>query len=698
MNRRLRSLTAFAAGIVLITGCLADDTDDTGGTGGPAAPPAVDERPLPGSGAPVGGFGMSRLGFFADCEDLLAYLRTEALARVTPWGLGSMFRFGPGAEDAIPEQAPAADAGGSDDEGSSAPVPGVDYSDTNVQEVGVDEGDVVETDGRVVYVAAPDGVRAVDVATAGVVGVLDVPEGDHELLLDGDRLLVVTRVWSGGATTVVSLFDVGVPERSELLQRRHLEGSLVASRAADGIARLVLTSPLATRLPFVSPDLFGYDEARALAENQRIIREAPIEDWLPRWFGEGVDGEFGAMAPAIDCSTVAAPEVFAGLGISWIASIDLDGAAPQGDVPGSAGVVSMGETVYATATSLYLATVPWDWFHPIEPIAGDTGIENTGIDDTGISPAAPDSPPPTLIHQFSLDADGGASHRASGEVAGYLLDQFSMSEHDGVLRVATTVEDWTGERPSESFVRALRRDGPRLVEIGAIGGLGLTERIFAVRFLGPRAAIVTFRQTDPLYLIDLTDPSAPRLTGELKIPGYSAYLHPIGDDRLLGIGQAATDDGVVLGTQMSLFDISDPAAPQQLSTLFIGGWSDAEWDHRAFLYWPADGTVVIPVSPWWSGCPMGEDCLVGDEAALAGTSGGAAVARVVGDELQPVGVIRHEQMSSCWNPLQRAIVIGSELVTVGLDRVQFQDRATLGQRGAAQWADPERYGCVWFGD
>lgn len=686
MRRRHRTIIIALVGSLALSGCFADDTDET------AAPTTVAERPLPGSGAPAGGFGMSRLGFFADCDDLLDYLRTESLARVTPWGLGPMFRVGAAAGDTIAEEVPlpAAEDSGA---GSGAPVPGVDYSETNVQEEGVDEGDVVETDGRFVYVAAPDGVRVVDVGTAEVVDVLDVPEGDHELLLAGDRLLVVTRVWSGGATTVVSLFDVRAPALGELLQRRHLEGSLVASRAADGIARLVLTSPLATRLPFVSPDLFGYDEARALAENQRIIREAPIGDWLPRWFAEAPDGSFGTMEPAIDCSTVAAPEVFAGLGISWIASIDLAAPAPATDVPGSAGVVSMGETVYASASSLYLATVPWDWFHPLEPIAVDGG----GDADAIVEPAVPDTPPPTLIHQFSLDADGGATYLASGEVEGQLLDQFSMSEYDGVLRVATTVDDWTGDRPSESFVRVLRRDGARLVEIGAIGGLGLTEQIFAVRFLGARAAIVTFRQTDPLYLIDLADPTAPRLTGELKIPGYSAYLHPIGDDRLLGIGQAATEDGLVLGTQLSLFDIADPAAPRQLSTLFIGGWSEAEWDHRAFLYWPADGTVVIPVAPWWSECPPGEACLVSDPAVLEGTAGGAAVARVVGDTVQPVGLILHEQASSCWNPLQRAIVIGAELATVGPDRVQFQDRATLDRRAVAQWADPERYGCAWYG-
>ena len=142
--------------------------------------------------------------------------------------------------------------------------------------------------------------------------------------------------------------------------------------------------------------------------------------------------------------------------------------------------------------------------------------------------------------------------------------------------------------------------------IGSVGGLGKTEQIRAVRFLGDTGYVVTFRQTDPLYVIDLTDPANPVLDGELKIPGYSAYLHPVGDGLLLGVGQDATDSGQTLGTQLSLFDVSDPTNPQQIDTLAIGGSSEVEWDHKAFLYWPEDGTIVLPVSPGWNNCSSDE--------------------------------------------------------------------------------------------
>ena len=206
---------------------------------------------------------------------------------------------------------------------------------------------------------------------------------------------------------------------------------------------------------------------------------------------------------------------------------------------------------------------------------------------------------------------------------------------------------------------------------------------------------MTFRQTDPLYVLDLSDPAAPVLDGELKIPGYSAYLHPVGDGLLLGVGQNATDDGRILGTQLSLFDVSDPTNPQLIDTLPIGGSSDVEWDHKAFLYWPEDGTIVLPVSPGWNSCEPNQQCLAD---SLAGSTGGVIVAQLDGRELSPRGVITSvsADKSGCWNPLQRSMVIGSELVTVGLDQMQFSDRTTLEPRDSVSWGSPENYGCAWI--
>jgi len=127
--------------------------------------------------------------------------------------------------------------------------------------------------------------------------------------------------------------------------------------------------------------------------------------------------------------------------------------------------------------------------------------------------------------------------------------------------------------------------------------MGRGERIFAVRYVGDVAYVVTFRQTDPFYTVDLSDPTDPRVRGELKITGYSGYLHPVGPDRILGIGQEATDEGRTTGTKVTLFDVSDLDAPVDLATWSPGGGhSGAEWDHHAFLWW--DGRAVLPFEDW----------------------------------------------------------------------------------------------------
>ena len=667
-----RSFAIAAAAALVLVGCSNDgksSVDD---------PTITTVKP---TGPSTGAFGSARLVFFEDCPDLLGYLRTQALERVTAWGLnGGPDYYERGGIPTMAEGAPANDqaspVGGEESSGDGDKAADPNYSGTNTQEVGVDEGDVVETNGTSVFVVSQDGVRIVDVASAEVVAMIDdLPDGGHQLLLDGTRLLIVTQSYNSSEDTVVSLYDVGNAGEPSLLRRSHLEGRLVASRSIDGQARLVLTSTIANRLQFTTPDQFGLDEARALAANKDVINNSTIEEWLPRYFDESGDGSFGAMNASLACSTVAAPRDFAGLGISWIASLDMRaGTSPVG----AAGVVSYGELVYASPTSIYLATVPWDW-------------------NVGIARGVPVSneQPPTLIHQFALGAGGSAQYIASGEVSGQLLNQFSMSEYEGDLRVATTLQDWnTGS--SESFVQVLRPQGNELVQIGKVGGLGLTEQIFAVRFLGTQAYVVTFRQTDPLYVIDLADPTNPRVTGELKIPGYSAYLHPVGDGLLLGVGQSADLTGFTTGTQLSLFDVSDPTNPQQISTLPIGGYSEAEWDHKAFLYWPEDGTIVIPVSPMWGGgCGPAIDCLASD---VISSAGGVVVAQLQDRQLVGRGTIQHKTQNDtgCWNPLQRSMVIGSEIVTIGYDQVQFTDRATLGVRDNVQWGDPEMYGCYYY--
>jgi hypothetical protein len=706
-RERLIPLAIATAALLVAGACSADEATQPTTSGASTIVTTPDDTSAPtspGTTEPGGtaaprpqGFASANLEFFGDCAALLGYMQREASERVTAWGLGGGFYYGDGR--AMPDMAVAEsadDAGAAEVAPAPAAVEGQDYSGTNTQEEGVDEGDIVETDGEYVYVANSDGLRIVAVDDAIVVAEPELPQGSHQLLLDDDRLVVVTSSWSGAPDTIVSLFDVAAPSDPALLRRSHLEGAVVATRSIDGVARLVITTSFDQRLPFVQPNQFGLDEESALERNKEIIAESTVEDWLPRWFDEGADGSFGPMSQVLPCETVAAPPEFAGLGLTWVGSIDVNG---DGTPIGSAGIVSTGDTVYASTDNLYVATQNWDWRWggpvpmpvPVEEGAPESGTtESAPIEDPG--------PPPTLIHQFRLDDGTAATYVASGKVEGRLLNQFAMSEHNGDLRVATTTDDWGGfGEQSESTVFVLRPEGDELREISSVGGLGKDEQIYAVRFIGDLAYVVTFRQIDPLYVIDLTDPANPIEAGELKIPGYSAYLHPVGDGLLLGVGQDATDEGRTTGTQLSLFDVSDPTNPQRVSTLPIGGYSEVEWDHKAFLYWPADGTIVLPVSPGWNDCGPAEDCLAKD---LVGAGGGAVVAELDGRELRARGVISHSSpsRSGCWNPLQRSIVIGDELVTVGLDQMKFSDRQSLEPRDAVSWGDPEQYGCSWYID
>jgi hypothetical protein len=135
--------------------------------------------------------------------------------------------------------------------------------------------------------------------------------------------------------------------------------------------------------------------------------------------------------------------------------------------------------------------------------------------------------------------------------------------------------------------------------VGSVGDMGRGERIFSVRFIGDTAYVVTFRQTDPFYVVDLADPTAPAVVGELKIDGYSGYLHPLGDDLILGVGQDADSQGMTLGAKATIFDVSDPSAPHEVSTWSLpGAYTDAEWDHHAFLAWAPAEIVVLPIQDY----------------------------------------------------------------------------------------------------
>ncbi len=616
---------------------------------------------------PTGGPGRSRALFepFDSCDSLLGYLKDAATADVTAYGLGPNSYYYPMAVDGAAATTVAAAARAEDTK--AAPSAGGGSSTTNTQESDVDEGDLVENDGHYLYSVVDGRLRIVDVAQAAQVADVELPGGSSEIVLDGDHLVVVTSGYgmSGGPAaatlrirptglgqTMVSVFDVSDPTHPTLTGRTDLEGASLAVRASDGVVRIVVRTGLGAELPFVMPtSQSDRSEAKALAMNKQAIAESTIADWLPRSYQEAADGTTTDPTAALDCSKVGRPDVDnAGWAMTWVASVDLSGTPKA---VGSAGVVADGSTVYATTDTLYVAT-------PRVPAPGtDPDVQKVRAD-----------PPTTLVHAFSLSGTS-ADYEASGEVAGWLLNQFSMSALDGNLRVATTENADDFGSASSSSVRVLHRDGSKLVESGAVTGLGKGERIFAVRFVGPLAYVVTFRQTDPLYVIDLNDATHPVQVGELKIPGYSAYLHPIDDGFLLGIGQAASDNGMTQGTKLSLFDVRDPAAPKELAKLDLAnGYSQAEYDAHAFLWWPETRQVVVPIMDY----------------SMNNAGSAAEVIAVGTDSLSAQGRVTPEPNMNGGAQIVRSLVVSGELVTVSYTGVQISALDTLATRATVTFS------------
>lgn len=310
---------------------------------------------------------------------------------------------------------------------------------------------------------------------------------------------------------------------------------------------------------------------------------------------------------------------------------------------------------------------------PFDPERPDTAptSETAPPSDTAapgeIVPPADVVPAPTdfvtQIHQFDVSDPEQARYVASGQTQGRLLNSYAMSAADGRLRVATTRQNGG---TTDNAIVVLAPRGQELTEVGQVGGLGAGEQIYAVRFLGDVAWVVTFRQVDPLYAVDLSDPTRPTVRGEPKLPGFSTFLLPLPGDRLLGVGE--TTDGPGGGTKLALFDISDLSAPRLVDDEITAGTSPlVSSDPHACLWWAPTGLVVVPATGLWgaAGAP--------DQRALA--------FRIDGDQdtVVSTGRLGHEGEP---NPVTRAVVVGDQPFAVSAAGVQVHHLADL---TAGEW-------------
>ncbi len=502
------------------------------------------------------------------------------------------------------------------DEGAS------EYSTTNNQVADVEEADYVKNDSGHVYVLDQTGLRVFDAWPAEETHQLtriELPGEPRRLLLSGDKLVVFTRLagdggfgspssqgctygydcraTSEGGTTSVLVYDVSAPDSPVLAKRYDLPGGYVASRRVDDDVYVVIHRGAGDQtLPGIDFDFKGSDAEDAAEKYEGLIATIdhdvaalPDSHFLP-------DSEGGASDEAA-CEDALVAEGADGGDLLTLLSFDLTAL----NEPRSTVLATKPGFVYASADALYLAT------------DGTSGAS----DPYGYYYATA-STDVSSIHKFSLDA-GIPRYVGSSAVRGHVLNQFSMDEHDGVLRVAAT-SGWVPEPGVSSTITTLAEGAEGFARIGELTGLAPTEDIRSVRFDGERGFVVTFKKTDPLFVIGLADPANPAVLGELKIPGFSTYMHPLDRDHLLSVGFDADDHDDFAyfdGIQIQIFDVSDLSAPALLHKKVIGtrgSSSEALTNHLAFNYFAPKSMLVLPITV----CEGGDDGVYGTEMTFSG--------------------------------------------------------------------------------
>ena len=518
------------------------------------------------------------------------------------------------------DAAASADSGGGwvdDEEGAS------EYSTTNTQEVGVDEADFLKNDGKFLYILAEGHFQTFDAwppeeaRRLSSVAIEGVPQ---RLFVHEDVAIVYSSLGTGyyqppctygydceftgdGSDLLVTVFDIADKTQPRKVRELRFEGSFLAARRIENLVYTVVyfADPPLPDLPAwpealqefqgqcvdqmeAVPALPVIDEAfdELLASNTRAIEELDFTAWLPAmsdtWF---VDGRPQPQSNPLErCEGYFLSQSQDGASLLSLVSFDLTTLGPSA----ASTVVARPGAVYASQQSLYVAVR-----HARQDLDFWYGEVGDGADEA------------TTIHQFVLAADApDTAYVGSGVVKGRVLNQFSMDAYHGDLRIATT----NGRVPSpnvHSTLTILRPGADGLEPIGVLDQIAPTEDIRSVRFGGDVGYVVTFKKTDPLFVIDLSDPTDPRMQGELKIPGFSTYMHFLDETHLLTIGYDADDQGSFAwfqGIQLQVLDVTDGSNPALLHKEVIGtrgSSSDAATDHLAFTFFRPRELLAIPM-------------------------------------------------------------------------------------------------------
>jgi len=530
----------------------------------------------------------------------------------------------------------------------------IDYSTTNVQVEGIDEHDIVKTDGEFIYVAHSRFISILDVRnpeSMSIMSVINASEllGEEDIIysvnglfVNDERLIAVMSIWnyyesvrildlstddviqSGtytGPYTTVVVFDISNREEPEPIAVHGISGSLAASRM-KGDAVYVLAQQ----------HIYAYADGIALP-----------------WIQTG--DERHEASPE---SVMYDPE--SDLTESYLNILALD--VRDLETSHRSLMMSYISTVYMSHTGIYVTMPKW---------YGDLTLA-----DDGLAPEEEDSARTTI---YRIDVDKLTMWpAASGEVVGWLVNQFAMDEKDSFLRVATTTS-WS---LAENRVYVLDAD---LDVVGKLVDIAPDERIYSARFVDDFLYMVTFRQIDPLFVIDLSDPFDPRILGELVMPGFSTYLQPIADGYVLGIGRE--DESL----KLSLYDVSDPTEPVETSKVLVSdlnsswgsSWTSsiAESDHKAVLYDRTRNMLVIPLSAYFT--ELG--------SSQYETWDGFYVFTVTPGE----GIVFEKALEQDGNPM-RALYIEDTLYTVSMTIVAAHSIPELADLGMVVYSEEQ----IWY--
>lgn len=443
-----------------------------------------------------------------------------------------------------------------------------EYSTTNVQVAGVDEADFVKNDGKYIYIVSGNTVSIVQAyppQTSTIVSQMTIPGSVSDLFLTQDRLVVFT-VQYGHSPVVMRKEDLFEPQSIG-----PVSGERTSALVYDISDR---THPEKIR-EISAPG--RYDNARMIGEYVYFLTDEN-QYWNPRMPFILDD------AREIRTNSVWCPPTITGeTRMNTLTSFPVTG---NGVPEAISFLLGWDTTLYVSSTDVFVAYQKdrYDWNIPVgEVTTGQGNDEQRQI---------------SVIHRFGINR-GSIEYKATGTVPGYLLNQFSLDQYEGNLRVATTSDDWSSSKGKSSNVYVL---DPDLITIGKVEGLAPGEKIYSARFMEDLLYLVTFKQTDPLFVIDLSNPTHPGILGELKIPGYSDYLHPYDRTHLIGIGKDTYENsggGVIpTGIKIALFDVSDLNNPRLVDSRVIGEkGSDSAvlTDHRAFLFDKAKNMMVLPI-------------------------------------------------------------------------------------------------------